>query len=119
MQYKFVDNFIKKLRDRDNQRLSSVYTNQAGRTPKQGNSRVDEASLTKRNRMSSNNHEEARNTNYSGVSEGGAYRNSSSDNNKNNMLQGLQEELLKEDQDRYHAASDKAIRKSKTDIKGL
>lgn len=35
------------------------------------------------------------------------------------MLQGLQEELLKEDQDRYHAASDKAIRKSKTDIKGL
>ena len=45
MQYKFVDNFIKKLRERDNQaRLSSVYSNAALRTPKD-QSRVDPYSV--------------------------------------------------------------------------
>ncbi len=40
MQYKFVDNFIKKLKEKDNHaRMSSVYT--APRTPSQNNSRIE------------------------------------------------------------------------------
>ncbi len=42
MQYKFVDNFIKKLQERDqNARLSSVYTGHQPRTPTQNNSRIE------------------------------------------------------------------------------